>query len=102
MILELSTGAEATGASYSDFIRLENEFVLRIVGFTGSIRPSDDEEVFKMFLSWLVVTRERALSIESLFRVAGSVMAKTGRTNLTKSAGVKASLVHCSHREVNH
>ena len=52
--------------------------------------PSDSAEVFKVFLNWLVTKRDRALSLESIFRAAGTVMAMTTRENLTKDAGVKA------------
>ena len=91
MLIEMSTGAEATGASYSDFKNLEREF-MEAVGATGPNRvmPSDNAEVFKTFLNWLVNARDRALSLESIFRAAGAYMAKTTRTNLTKDAGVKA------------
>ena len=89
-LLELSTGAEATGGSYSDYLRLENEFVASVGGLVGTVRPSDDGEVFKMMMNWLVSSASRALSLDSLYRVAGSVMVKTGRQDLTRLSSVKA------------
>ena len=89
-LLELSTGAEATGGSYSDYLRLENEFVASVGSLAGTVRPSDDGEVFKMMMNWLVSSASRALSLDSLYRVAGSVMVKTGRQDLTRLPSVKA------------
>jgi len=90
MPLRLSQGAEATGSSYSDFERLERDYMVSLGGFVGPVRPSDDSDVFMMFLSWLVLGAHRALSLESTFRIAGIVMTKTGRENLTKRGDVKA------------
>ena len=73
-------------------------------GILGSVMPCDDSDVFMMFLSWLVIARDRALSLASCFRIAGSLMCKTGRPNLTKLGDVKAhydDLIH-SHGEESH
>ena len=90
MLLELSTGAEATGSSYSDFKQLEVQFTSTLGGLLGTVMPSDDAEVFKMFLNWMVTSKGRALSLDTMFRTSGAVMAKTGRENLTKRKDVIA------------
>ena len=90
MLLRLSQGAEATGGSYSDFQMLERAFMASHGGLRGAVMPCDDSDVFMMFLSWLVIARDRALSLASCFRIAGSIMCKTGRPNLTKLGDVKA------------
>lgn len=85
MLNEITSGAEATGAGYSDFRKLEIKFMDEAgVSGPGRVMPCDDSEVFKLFLNWLVTSRDRALSLESLFRSAGNFMAKTTRPNLTK------------------
>ena len=90
MLLELSSGAEATGGSFHDVLRMQTEFMAGPAGIVGSVMPLDDAEVFKMFLTWIVTSKERALSLDSLFRVAGIVMNRTTRENLTKRGDVKA------------
>ena len=93
MLIELTSGAEATGASYAEFKRLESEFALSLgVLLEEMVLPSDDAEVFKLFLIWFVTTRQRALSLESVWRAAGAVMERTRGTggNLTRRADVKA------------
>ena len=90
MLIQLSSGAEATGASYFDYQRLEREFMESIGGLAGGILPSDSHNVFLMFMCWIVTAKERALSLEALVRTAGAVMLKTGRENLTRRADVKA------------
>mmetsp|Transcript_66296 Transcript_66296/g.198036 ORF Transcript_66296/g.198036 Transcript_66296/m.198036 type:complete len:2091 (+) Transcript_66296:2828-9100(+) len=92
-LVEMSRGAEATGASMADFAKLELEYMSNLaslVASVGGVLPRDDPEVFKLFLWWLMTSRERALSLDSIWRVAGSVMARTGRKDLTADAGVKA------------
>ena len=86
----MSSGAEATGASYFDYKNLEKEFMASTGGLVGSVLPSDSASVFIMFLCWLVCKKERALSLDTLFRTAGSVMMRTDRPNLTKRSDVKA------------
>ena len=89
MLIQMSSGAEATGASYFDYQRMEREFMASIGGL-GTVLPSDDADVFIMFMCWVVCCKERALSLDTLFRTAGAVMARTRDNNLTKRADVKA------------
>ena len=89
MLVQMSCGAEATGA-YLDYQRLEKEFMESVGGLAGAVRPSDNANVFMMFMCWLVAAKERALSLESLVRTAGAVMVKTWRENLTRRPDVKA------------
>ena len=92
MLWEMTSGAESTGATYSDLKKLEREFMASRGGGSATCNmPSDDPEVFKMFLQWLVVDRGRARSLTTLFRAAGSVSAITrSGLNVTKDASVKA------------
>ena len=91
MLIQLSSGAEATGASYFDYKRLEREFMASIGGLAaGGVLPSDDADVFIMFMCWLVCARDRALSLDTMFRTAGAVMARTRDENLTRRADVRA------------
>ena len=92
MLWEMTTGAESTGATYSDLKKLEREFMdARGGGSATCNMPTDDPEVFKMFLQWLVVDRGRARSLSTLFRAAGSMLAITRpEANITKDASVKA------------
>ena len=91
MIIELTTGAEASGKGFHDFKNLELEF-LGSLGFLQPVMvlPSDDADVFMMFLGWLVTEKRRSLSLDTIWRAAGSVMARTRRTNLTKDPACKA------------
>ena len=100
MLIGLSRGAEATGKSYSEFKRLESEFVLGIGTLVGEvILLSDDADVFVMFLTWLCATRERALLLRSVWRAAGAVMARTrgSERNLTRLTEVKAHFTRLCH-----
>ena len=90
MLIQMSSGAEATGASYYDYQRLEREFMAYVGGAAGGVLPSDDASVFIMFLCWLVIDKERALSLDTVFRTAGAVMARTREENLTRRSEVKA------------
>ena len=101
MLISLSAGAEATGSSYSDFKQLETAFVMSVGGLIGTVLPSDDPDVFMMFLDWMICSKERALSLDSIFRTAGAVMVKTGRANLTSHSDVKAfyKTMKASHGE---
>ena len=67
MAIDLTTGAEATGKGFHDYKALELEF-LGSLGFLSSTLtlPSDDKDVFMMFLSWLVAERKRALSLDTI------------------------------------
>ena len=107
MLLEMSAGAEQTGASFAEFKRLEAQFALSLGVLVGDIAlPSDDPEVFKLFLAWVATTSGRALSLETIWRAAGSVMSRTrgAERNLTRLADVKSfyeSLRH-AHGEESH
>ena len=90
MLVQMSSGAETTGASYYDYQRLEREFMESVGGLAGAVMPRDNANVFMMFMCWLVTAKERALSLEALVRTAGAVMVKTGRENLTRRPDVKA------------
>ena len=90
MLIQMSTGAEATGASYFDYQRLEREFMEEAGGLAGGILPSDDADVFIMFMCWVVLSKGRALSLDTLVRTAGAVMARTRDVNLTTRGDVKA------------
>ena len=101
MLVELTAAAETTGASVSDFQQLEMRFMQSISGDMGAVLPRDDEEVFKAFLSWTVVSARRARSLNVIVRTASLIMSKTERPNLTKSPGVKAFIkaLHAAHGE---
>ena len=101
MLVELTASAEATGASVSDFQQLEVRFMQSIGGDRGAVLPRDDEEVFKAFLSWAVVSAKRARSLNVIVRTASLIMEKTERPNLTKNPGVKAFIkaLHAAHGE---
>ena len=91
MVLEIRGGAEATGHGFAEYDRLERQFVLSLgVLSDEAVSPRDDAEAFKMFLEWLVVSKERALSLVALFRCAGAVMAKTRERDLTRTPDVAA------------
>ena len=90
MLIKMSSGAEATGASYFDYIRLEREFMESVGGLAEGRLPSDDADVFIMFMCWLVCSKERALSLDTLVRTAGAVMSRTREENLTRRPEVKA------------
>ena len=91
LVLTLCEGAEQTGAGLGAFKALEQKFVLSLGDLgTRVTLPSDDATVFKMFLKWLVKDAERAKSLDTVWRAAGSAMARTREVNLTRNADVKA------------
>ena len=91
MLTSLTVGAEATGGGFADLTKLLAGFRESLGVLVGRlVSPLDDPGVFQMFLLWLVVKKERALSLDTVWRSAGSLMGRTGRPNLTKSAEVKA------------
>ena len=59
MLVQMSCGAEATGASYLDYQRLEKEFMESVGGLAGAVRPSDNANVFMIFMCWLVAAKEK-------------------------------------------
>ena len=91
LLVSLTTGREATGAGLADLVKLLGGFRTSLGELVGPlVSPLDDSTVFQMFLLWLVTKRGRALSLDSLWRSAGSLMGRTGRTNLTKQGECKA------------
>lgn len=105
MLLEMCTGAEATGASFADFIGLELKWVASLGCLQDEVvLPRDSAGSLKMFLLWLVTEKQRALSLDSVWRAAGSVMERTRPTNLTKQGDVKAFYLNLRelHGEESH
>ena len=106
MLIEMSTGAEATGAALADVIGLESRFALSMAEATGEavVLPRDDPEACKCFLAWIVLDRERALSLDSLWRALGSVCGRTRAVNVTHDVGLKAFYRHLRelHGEESH
>ena len=100
MLLEMTQGSESTSASYADYEKLEEEFVTthssRPEG-GGILLPRHSEESFKNFVSWMALDRDRARSLESVVRSAGSFFCKVGIVDLTKLGGVKAHLAKTLH-----
>ena len=102
----MSRGAEATGGSYADFLRLEREFMASIgrAGLTGGVLPRDSPEVFQMWMVWLVACKERALSLDAMIRTAGVVGLRTRGVDLTRNPEVKALFndLRVAHGEESH
>ena len=95
MVLELGQGAESTGGSYSDYIKLEEAFVATHSGETsggGIVLPRHNAEAFKNFISWMAMDRDRARSLESIVRSAGALMTKLKIDDVTKDGSVKTHL----------
>ena len=95
MVLELGQGKESTAASYAEYTRLEEKYAL---GF-GQVMdgrvlklPRHSTEAFKNFCTWMVLTADRARSLESTVRTAGAMMVKLGIPDVTKSGAVKAHM----------
>ena len=94
MILEMGQGRETTAAAYAEYTRLEEEYVLGM-GYVldGTLMlPRHNSTCFKNFLSWMVLERERARSLQSVVRMAGSFFTKLGLTDFTKLGEVRAHL----------
>ena len=83
MLFELTTAQESTGASFADYASLKLRYMTSLEEAVESQAPEDCVEAFKSFLHWLVTDCHRALSLESVWRAAGSIMIRTGRRNLT-------------------
>ena len=49
MLVQMSSGAEATGASYFDCQRLERECMESVGGMAGAVMPRDNASVFRAF-----------------------------------------------------
>ena len=91
LLVSLTVGREATGGGIGDLVKLLGEFRNSVGGIVGPlVSPLDDPSVFQTFLLWLITKRGRALSLDTLWRTAGSLMGRTGRPNLTHQAEVKA------------
>ena len=93
MVLELGQGKESTAASYAEYTRLEEKYALgfgRVLDGKVLNLPRHSVEAFKNFCTWMVLTEERARSLESTVRTAGAMMVKLGLTDVTKSGAVKA------------
>ena len=90
MLLILSRGAESSGAGFADWVKKEAEWALSVGG--GSVRlPSDHPTSLNLFFTWLVRDADRARSLSTLWRAAGSYMVRTHRVNLTSTeSGCKA------------
>ena len=75
MMLDLTTNAEATGGGFADFYARMEEW--RVSRGGGDVRsPLDSEESFKAFLAWIVLERDRALSLHSMWRNAASLLSR--------------------------
>ena len=94
MLLEMSTGAEGTAAGYSDYARLERQWVAHVSGEAladgGIVLPRHSEESFISFLGWLATDADRARSFGTIVRAAGGVLERLELTNWTKTSRVKA------------
>lgn len=76
MVLEMCAGAEQTGAGLGQFKALELKFVASLgAPLAECVLPSDDVEVFKMFLEWLC--EESPKQLDTVWRAAGSAIGRT-------------------------
>ena len=93
-VLELGQGRETTAASYADFTRLEEAYVLGMGHvLDGALRlPRHNAECFKNFMSWMVLDKDRARSLISVVRAAGAFMTKLKIPDVTKMGDVKSHL----------
>jgi len=96
MLLELSRGAEKSGAGYADFVQLQSEWALETGHGEIIALPVDSTAALKMFLTWIVRQKHRERSLPSLWRVMGSYMIRTGRLNLTHGANGDAKAHYAS------
>lgn len=98
MLLELTTGKEGTAAGYSDFARLERQWVQWAGGGGDAVEagsivlPRHSLESFLSFTTWLVTDADRARSFGTIVRSAAGVLEKLELTNWTKHARVKAAV----------
>ena len=105
MLTSLTVGQEATGGSFAELVKLEREFESSLGVLTGQmVSPRDDPEVMKAFFFWLMATRSRALSLESLWRAMGSLCGRTRKQNVTHDPSVKAYVADLQqmHGEESH
>ena len=91
MLLSLTIGAEATGGGFADLVKLEEEFMSSLGDLLADVvSPRDDPDVMMTFLTWIVTKKERALSLDTLWRSMGTLCARTRPINVTLDKGVKA------------
>ena len=95
MVLELGQGKESTAASYAEYTRLEEKYAMgfgRVLNERSLNLPRHNVESFKNFCTWMVLSADRARSLESIVRTVGAMMVKLGLPDVTKSGAVKAHL----------
>ncbi|KOO30544.1 reverse transcriptase family protein [Chrysochromulina tobinii] len=93
MVLELNQGKETTAAGFADYTQLEERYALgmgRVLDGAALHLPRHNAESFKNFLTWMAIDADRARSVESVMRTAGSMMVKLGLPDVTKDGSVKA------------
>ena len=93
MVLELNQGKETTAAGFADYTQLEERYALgmgKVLDGAALQLPRHSVESFKNFLTWMALDADRARSVESIMRVAGSMMVKLGIPDVTKNGAVKA------------
>ena len=94
MLVEMSSGADSTAVGYAEFVRLEREWAITVVGQDcdpHKVRlPHTNAESFYNFVIWLATDAGRARSLVSLMRSAGAYMTKLEYTDWTKTARIKA------------
>ena len=88
MLWEVSLGSHSTAQGYSEYQRLEKEWV-ESVGGVGCVLPRDSPESFVAFLVWLAADSGRARSFTTVWRAAAGVCARTRTESMTKTARVK-------------
>ena len=94
VLLELTTGRQATAAGHERFSRLADLFVAQQVqrGFTKMLPPQDSLESMKAFISWMVLDQDRAREFETVMRQAAGFLVATARPPLMKDSGIKAMI----------
>ena len=72
VLLELTTGRQATAEGYERFARLAELYVSQQIqrGLTQMLLPQDSIESMKGFLTWMVLDEDRALEFETVTRQA--------------------------------
>ena len=91
-LLEMSTGREGTSTNHEAFVRLSEQWVAekKERGLRKILSPTENLESFRSFLSWMVLTADRARSLEQTWRAAGGYFEGTAKRNFTKDKGVIA------------
>ena len=93
MVLELNQGKETTAAGFADYTQLEERYAMgmgKVLDGAVLHLPRHNAESFKNFLTWMAIDADRARSVESVMRTAGSMMVKLGLPDVTKDGSVKA------------